>query len=106
MKLAFLGFDKQPVLQEPLQNHTDVLCVFLWCAGVDEDVIQIHKDKPVDHVSEHVVHKILENSRCISEAEWHDQILKVPQWCVKGRLPFVTFMDPDQVVSIAPSLVW
>ena len=46
MKLIFLGFDKQLVLQESLQHCADMILMILERAGVDKNIIQINKHKP------------------------------------------------------------
>jgi len=50
----------------------DVLLVGLHILRVDEDVVEVHNDADVEHVSENSVDKVLEGCRGISEAEGHD----------------------------------
>lgn len=39
VEFGFLGLHKNLVLQKPLQNQADVLCVLDWVAEEDQDVI-------------------------------------------------------------------
>ncbi|KAH7292347.1 hypothetical protein KP509_29G063500 [Ceratopteris richardii] len=39
------------------------------------------------------------NSWGICKTEWHNYIFKMPIPCSKCCLPFVSFSDPDKVVS-------
>ena len=43
-KLTFLCLDKESVLQQPLENGTEVPGVFLGTAGEDEDVVKVDED--------------------------------------------------------------
>ena len=49
-----------------------MLLVGLHILRVDEDVIEVHDDADVEHISEDSVNKALEGCRGVSEAEGHD----------------------------------
>lgn len=55
---------------------------------MDEDVIQIDYDKPVEHVSKDVVHEGLKVHGCINEVIGHSVILVVPGGGTECGLPF------------------
>ncbi len=63
--------------------------------GEDQDIVEVNKNEPVDHVSKHVIDECLEDHRGVRKPKWHDQILKVPRGGVKGGLPFVTLPNPN-----------
>ena len=49
-----------------------MLGVFLWVVGVDTDVVEVHNNIDVEHISEDVIHEALEGSWSISESKRHD----------------------------------
>ena len=51
--------------------------MFISVLGEDEEVIQVHEDTPIQHVTECVTDKGLENSRDVSDSERHNKVLKV-----------------------------
>ena len=100
MELALLCFYKHLVLQEALENLSDVEHMFLGGAGEDEDVIEVDKDEPVQHVAENIIDQSLEHSRGVGNAKWHDQILVVTTGRVEGGLPLIPFPHSHQVVGV------
>ena len=58
-------------------------------AGEDEDVINVDEDKPVQHVTENIIHQSLEHSRGVGEAKGHDQIFVVAAGRVEGGISLV-----------------
>ena len=89
MEHALLGLHKQPVLQKSVEYLTDVVSMFLGSPGKHQDVVEVHDDKGVQEISQHVVDQGLENSRGVSQTERDDEVLKVSQVSVKPRLPFI-----------------
>ena len=55
MELALLRLDEQGVVQEATENGADVGDVFHEIAGENQDIIQINKDKLVNHVPQQIV---------------------------------------------------
>ena len=51
------------VVSEALQDHSDVLAMFFGVSGEYEDIIEIDDHELVRHVSEYVVHEVLERRR-------------------------------------------
>ena len=88
------------VLQEALEHLVDVTLVRPSVLGENKDVVQINENELVYHISQDVVHQGLEDGRHVREAERHDEVLPVPRRRVEGRLPFVAFLNPHQVVGI------
>lgn len=76
VKLAFLCLDIS-VFEETLEHQADMLDVPLQVLGEDEDVIQVDKHEPTQHVVEDVVDQILEHHRRIGETERHNQVFKM-----------------------------
>lgn len=52
------------------------LFLFLRVSG-DQNVINAHKHKPVEEISEDVIHQGLKHSLGVCESEGHDQVLKM-----------------------------
>ena len=88
-------------LQEALENPLEMVNVFILGSGEDQDVIEVDKNKLVNHVSEYVVNKGLEDGRSIGEAKRHHQVLVVASGGVERCLPSVSLSNPDQVIGIA-----
>ena len=72
----------------------------IW--GVNEEVIHVN-DEPAfgDHVSERVIHEMLQGSRGIGESEKHDGGFKQSFMGDEGGLPLVTILDSYVVVPPA-----
>ncbi len=83
------------ILKLPLQHLPDLLDMIALVLEEDQDIIEINKNKPVDHVSEYVIDECLEDRRGVRKPKRHDQILKVPRRYVKGGLPFVPLPNPN-----------
>lgn len=60
-----------------MEHQADMLDVPLQVLGEDEDVIQVDKHEPTQHVVEDVVDQILEHHRRIGETERHNQVFKM-----------------------------
>ena len=75
--------------------------VFLQGVRKYEYVVQVDEDVLVYDIPKNIINSGLEDSRCVSKAERHDQVLVVPPGRVECCLPFVSFFDPYQVVSVA-----
>lgn len=66
LEFEFLSLHKQFILHEPLQDKEDIETVFRHVFGKNEDIIQIHKDKMVQKVSEDTSNQNMEDSRSIN----------------------------------------
>jgi len=53
------------------EHVPDVLLVGLHILGVDEDVVEVHDDTDIQHVSKDSVNTALEGCRGVSEAKGH-----------------------------------
>jgi len=71
VELTFLQFGKEAMQPESAEDFPDVLLVGLHILGVDEDVVEVHDDTDIQHVSKDSVDKALECRRGVSEAEGH-----------------------------------
>ena len=54
----------------------------------------------VEGIPEDVVHYTLESCRGIAESELHDSVFEESVSATESRLPFVSFLDPDEVVAV------
>ena len=50
MESALLGLDEKAVLQEALDDLTDVLDMFISTSGENQDVIKVQDYKDIQHV--------------------------------------------------------
>jgi hypothetical protein len=71
---------------ELFKYFLDVLLMGCKVLGIDEDVIQIHDYAYVKHIGKDAVDETLESRRSIGKSLRHNQ-------------PFITFRDPDKVIS-------
>ena len=101
MEHAFLGLHKQPVFQQAVEYLTDVASMFLGGPGGHQDVLEVDDNKGVQEIPQHVVDQGLENSWGVSQPEWDDEVLKVPQVSVEPRLLFIPLTDTYQMVCVA-----
>ena len=71
MELTFLWFGEKAMQPEMAEHLPDMLLVRLHVLGVDEDVVEVHDDADIQHVSKDGVDKPLECCRGVSEAKGH-----------------------------------
>ena len=73
---------------------------FVW--GENEEVVHVDDEPPLsDHVSEGVIHKLLECGQGVGESKKHDRWLKKPFMGDEGSFPLVTVFGVN--IVIAPS---
>lgn len=77
MELALLSFNNQPVFQKSCQDLLHTTHMFLHVSGEDQNVIYVHKHKPVEEISEDVLHQGLKHGLGVCESEGHDQLVKM-----------------------------
>lgn len=71
--LALLGLYKERMLQKAEQCYLDMLHIVLRQLGEDQNLIDIHANKVISHISQQVVQKALEDSWSITK--WNHQVL-------------------------------
>ncbi len=101
MKLALLRLDIKLVLQQPLEDLAHVLSVYLKGRRKDENVIEVHKDKLVNHVSQHAIDHALEDSRSVREPERKDQIFVVSRGGIEGCLSLIALTNTNKMIGVA-----
>ncbi len=101
MELALLHLDIKQVLQQPFENLAHVLSVYLKGWRIDEHIIEVHKDKLVNHVSQHAIDHALEDSRGVSEPEGKDQVFIVSRGGIDVCLPLITLVNADKMIGVA-----
>ncbi len=57
---AFLVFEEKMEFSQAFQDLRDVVAMFGHAPGVDENTINIDKDKTKEILPEHLVHEVLE----------------------------------------------
>ena len=88
-------------LQNALEILLDMEHVFLEGAGEDKDVIKVDEDKPIQHVTDNIIHQNVDHSRGVGDAKVHEQILLVGAGRVESSLPLVPLSYPHQVVGVS-----
>lgn len=78
----------------------DVLLVSLNVLRKNKNVIHIDKNKMPNDIPQDIIHQALKNSRGVSEAKRHNEVLKMSKWCVERCFPLVPLSDADKVVGI------
>src|SRR4051812_41108447 len=65
----------QFVLPKLLNYQTQMLFMFFFALGVDQNVIDEYDNKLVKEFHEHLVHHIHEIGWCICQTKWHHGVL-------------------------------
>ena len=68
--------------------------MFFQCSGKNQDVIQVHVDKPVQEVRKRIINESFAHRRGVSEAKRHHQVLIVPPMG-----PLVSLLNPNEMVE-------
>ncbi len=63
VELALLELQVEVVFPELSQNLRNVVVMFGQVLGVNQDVVDVHYDKLVENLLEHLIHKPLEDGR-------------------------------------------
>ncbi len=98
---SLLRLDKKLVLQQPLEDLAHVLSVYLKGRRKDENIIEVHEDKPVNHVSQHAIDHALEDSRGVGKPERKDQVFIVSRGGIEGCLPLIALANADKMIGVA-----
>jgi hypothetical protein len=72
-----------------------MLGVFLQGVQIDQDVIQVTDDEFVHHITEVVVHQVLEACRCVGQAKRHYEVFEKPVTCSESCFPFFALSNPE-----------
>jgi len=96
MEGAFLYLEIEAVLQETLDDHTNMLDVLLNTPGEHQHVIKVQDNEYVQHV----IHEGLKDGGGVGEAEGHDEVLVVTPGSLEGGLPFIPLSDAHKMVSV------
>ena len=68
--------------------------------GPDDDVVHEGRHSLVEGIPEDVVDHTLECRGSIAESERHDSVFEKAVSATESRLPFVSFLDADEVVAV------
>lgn len=88
MEFTFFCFNIKSVLQESLKDLVDMGDVFIDGPGEDKDVVQIHEHKPIEEISEDVIHQGLKHCGSVSESKRHNTV-------------FISLPNSHQMVGVA-----
>ncbi len=87
----------------PGGTHIWILCsrahFLLTC--IDEDVIKVYNYRNIKHVSEKIVHEVLECRGSIGESKRHDTPFEGAVMGLEGCFPFVTFGYAYKMISMS-----
>lgn len=89
------------MLEQPLQHPWDVIHMFLFSLGIDQNVSEINKHKEIQHISEDIIYQGLKNSGGVGESKWHHQVLIVATGCDEGCFPLIPLTEPNEMVGVA-----
>ncbi len=78
------------------------VCFSVLCrvVRVDEDVVKVYDYRNVKHVSENIVHKVLECPGSIGESKRHDMPFKEAISGLEGCFPFIIFGYVYKMISM------
>ncbi|GIM05341.1 hypothetical protein Vretimale_9805, partial [Volvox reticuliferus] len=97
---AFGTLSKQLLPPQHLKHKLKMLQVLLARLGVDQDVIQVANDEPVDIRPKHAVHDRLERRRGIGQPERQDRVLEVTKGGPKSSLRHVGSSNANLIVPL------
>ena len=100
MKFTFVGMGQKSISMESAQYFPDMFLVLGNIVGIDENVVQIHDDTNVKHVSEDVIHKSLEGCGSVSKPFRHYQPLERPVSGSECSFPFFSSSESDEVICM------
>ncbi len=69
--LAFHFVGKKFVLMELTQNILKMFCMFFYCLGVHQDIINVNDHKLVQFLMEDKVHEGREHQWNVAQPKWH-----------------------------------
>src|SRR5690242_1401601 len=73
--------------------------MFSLVAREDQNVIQINDHKLIKILTKDIIHQVLEDCRGVRETKGHNNILEMTISSTECCFPFVTWPDPDKIVS-------
>ena len=85
------------LIQHP-PNGLDVL--FAFTLTEDENVIKIHYHENVKLFGQDLIDVALKRGRCVGQSKRHNLVLEMVIAGLKGRLPFIVFLDPHLILGI------
>ena len=72
--------------------------ILLLVLKVDKDIIKVHNHKYIKVLSKYVINYPLKYRWGVSKPKKHYQVFKKSKLSVKCRFPFISFLNPDEVV--------
>ncbi len=84
VKLTLFNLDEYTILQQPLEQSSDVLDMISLILGEDQDIVEVNKHKPIDHVSEHIVDECLQDRWELERPNGMTKYSKCPVWVLKA----------------------
>ena len=99
-KVALGGVGIEVIGGEGGEGGAEVVLVLLYVTREDQDVVQVDDDEGIEMGAKNIVHKALEGSGGVGEAERHDGVLEMPIPSPEGGLGNVLGVDADLVVAM------
>ncbi|MBW0590454.1 hypothetical protein O181_130169 [Austropuccinia psidii MF-1] len=96
MEYTLGGFGKQIIVPQSLEERGHMFYMFRLRAGKDHNIISINYNKDI-------IQKILERSRSIGKAKWHNQILITTIFGSKGSYMLIPFFDSQEIICTMQS---
>ena len=100
MELTLLQFCKEVVQLESAKNLLDMLLMRFHVLAIDEDVVEVHNNTDIQHVSEDSVNKSLECCRSISGTKGHYQPFIRSIVGMKSCFPLISRHNSDKMVHM------
>ncbi len=77
VEFTLLELQVEVVFPELPEDLRHVMVIFGQVPGVDQNIVNVHDDKPVEELPEHLIHKSLEDGRGFGKAIRHNPIFIV-----------------------------
>ncbi len=98
IEFTFLQLGIMSNFSKLLQHKMYMVFMIYHVLWEDQNVIDVSHHKIIQIFTKHIIHRVLENSRCIAKSKWHHNIFEMTITCSEFRLPFVTFLNMHQLV--------
>src|SRR5438045_949762 len=100
-KFAFLWVCIQLGTVQAFNDEFEVLEVFFFSPGEDEDIIKIDYTEHVNKTMKCSINVGLKGGWGIHQTEGHDQVFKMAVSHMEGSLPLISFLNSDLVIGIS-----
>jgi hypothetical protein len=101
MKLTFVCSKVQSNPRKLLWYPADMYLMFSHGIAIDQNVVEVGRNKVIEERSEDVVDEVLKRGGGVGQSEGHDKGFEKAITSAESRLPFLTLSHANQIVSMS-----